>query len=809
MVDVSHIVLAHDGSEQRFEVDALPLSIGARAIDEIRIPVADTSSAVASIGSLDGSAFIQSAKSTESVLINGEPLSGSRRIEDGDAIRIAGVEIACSISGDTLRLDWSRSPAAAVSNAESGNRTARGNSPDVIPPTPFRPSGVGPATTARKRVRPAVVVTWGIGIFLLVLLWFSFTAVSVRLVVDPAPDEIDLPTALFGFHIGERYLLRPGSHEVVVEKEGYQPLEATIEITRAPNQRISLTLTKLPGIVTLISRPVGGAVIAVDGEEVGITPIEALPIPPGAHHLSFRAPRHLPATLEIEIEGAGKEQAFEIELIPAWAPISLASDPTRASVWIDGVEVGETPGRFELDAGTRVVELRLEGHNTWKREIEVISDQPQTLASIALTRADARLHIDSVPSDAQIVVDNASPGRTPMDLSLASEEIHEISLFKIGHELAMRTIELEPGEQRNLAIKLKPRIGIIDLIAHPAGATLSVDGNPAGDASQKLQLLASPHTLVIRKQGFQDQRVTVTPRPGFPQRIEIRLEKLGEPAQSGAKETVTAIGQELVLVNPGTFAMGSRRGEPGRRPNETERHVQLTRAFYIGAKEVTNRDFRQFSPGHAPAAFAGFELNGDDQPASQIAWQDAVRFCNWLSRKEGLPPAYEERGGDFALIEPVGTGYRLPTEAEWAWAARFAAGASNHRFPWGDQTVPPPGSGNYADASAAGIVSSALLSYRDGFPVSAPVGAHAANELGLYDVGGNVAEWVHDRYRIYSNSSAAAPAKDPTGPQTGGLRVIRGSSWKHAGETQLRLSYRDYGKEAKEDIGFRIARYQK
>jgi formylglycine-generating enzyme required for sulfatase activity len=314
---------------------------------------------------------------------------------------------------------------------------------------------------------------------------------------------------------------------------------------------------------------------------------------------------------------------------------------------------------------------------------------------------------------------------------------------------------------------------------------------------------------VIQKEGFQDQRVTVTPRPGFPQRIEVRLEKLGEPAQSGAKETVTAIGQELVLVNPGTFAMGSRRGEPGRRPNETERHVQLTRAFYIGAKEVTNRDFRQFSPGHAPAAFSGFELNGDEQPASRITWQDAVRFCNWLSRKEGLPPAYEERGGDFALIEPVGTGYRLPTEAEWAWAARFAAGASNHRFPWGDQTEPPPGSGNYADASAAGIVSSALLSYRDGFPVSAPVGAHAANELGLYDVGGNVAEWIHDRYRIYSNSSKAAPAKDPTGPQTGGLRVIRGSSWKHAGETQLRLSYRDYGKEAKEDIGFRIARYQK
>jgi formylglycine-generating enzyme required for sulfatase activity len=261
------------------------------------------------------------------------------------------------------------------------------------------------------------------------------------------------------------------------------------------------------------------------------------------------------------------------------------------------------------------------------------------------------------------------------------------------------------------------------------------------------------------------------------------------------------------LVQPGTFVMGSRRGEPSRRPNETERRVILTRAFYISAQEVSNRDFRLFLSGHAPAPFAGFELASDEQPAARVSWRDAVAFCNWLSVKEGLPPAYEERRGTFVLIESVGIGYRLPTEAEWAWAARFAAGASNHRFPWGDGADPPPGSGNYADASAAGIVSSALLSYRDGFPVAAPLGANGSNALGLFDVGGNVAEWVHDRYRIYSASRSEIPVEDPVGPKTGGLRVIRGSSWKHADKTPLRLAFRDYGKEGREDVGFRIARY--
>ena len=801
MVDVSRVLLSHDGSEQSLGAEALPISIGGRATDEIRVSVDDGSSGIASIGVLDGRAFIQTAKSQDPVHVNGELLTGSRRIADGDVIRAATTDIVCSLRGETLRLEWSSGATASAEDV--------GSSPDVIAPTPFRPSGVDPETTASRRTRPRVVATWAIGIFLVVLLWFSFTAVSVQLVIDPVPDEIDLPTSMFDFHIGERYLLRPGSHEVVAEKLGYQRLEATIEVTIAPNQQIALTLTKLPGVVQVESRPVDGAFVSVDGEEVGVTPIEGLPVPAGLHSLTVRAPRHLPATLEIEIEGAGKEQSFDVDLVPAWAPISIDSEPTHASVWVDGVELGETAGTFELDAGTRVVELRLAGHNPWIRQIEVVADEPQSLATIALAKANAQLHIESTPSGAQIVVDSASPGRTPLDLSLASEVIHEISLFKSGHELASRIIELEPGEQRKLHIELEPRIGVIELITVPAGATLVIDGKPSGTSNQKLRLLSSPHALVIRKEGYKEKRVTVTPRPDFPQRIEIELEPIGEPTKSGPRDVATALGQKLVLVPPGTFTMGSRRGEPARRPNETRRLVELTRAFYIGAREVTNGEFRKFSPAHVPEPSSGFELAGDEQPVTQVTWRDAVRFCNWLSQREGLPPAYEERGGAFALSEPVGIGYRLPTEAEWAWAARFAAGAANHRFPWGDEPDPPPGSGNYADASAAGIISSALLSYRDGFPVTSPVGASGANELGLFDVGGNVAEWTHDRYRIYPESHSTTPVKDPMGPETGGLRSIRGSSWKHAAETQLRLAYRDYGKEGREDVGFRVARYQK
>ena len=98
-----------------------------------------------------------------------------------------------------------------------------------------------------------------------------------------------------------------------------------------------------------------------------------------------------------------------------------------------------------------------------------------------------------------------------------------------------------------------------------------------------------------------------------------------------------------------------------------------------------------------------------------------------------------------------------------------------------------------------------MLNYDDGYTSSAPVGSFKANSLGLYDGGGNVAEWVNDYYTV-PTPGLKEPLIDPTGPERGTSRVIRGSSWKHAGMTELRLSYRDYGEEARNDVGFRIVR---
>ena len=153
---------------------------------------------------------------------------------------------------------------------------------------------------------------------------------------------------------------------------------------------------------------------------------------------------------------------------------------------------------------------------------------------------------------------------------------------------------------------------------------------------------------------------------------------------------------------------------------------------------------------------------------------------------------------------PESLGYRLPSEAEWAWAARHVEGedALLH-FPWGEKLPPRNRQGNYADRSAQHLVGRIIFGYNDNHIVAAPVGTFDPNSKGIYDLGGNVSEWTHDFYHIPDPNSTI----DPLGPSDGEYHVIRGSSWKHGTITELRLSFRDYGSEGRDDVGFRLARY--
>ena len=258
-------------------------------------------------------------------------------------------------------------------------------------------------------------------------------------------------------------------------------------------------------------------------------------------------------------------------------------------------------------------------------------------------------------------------------------------------------------------------------------------------------------------------------------------------ARGTSNSVTTSQGQPMRRIDPGSFTMGSSRREQGRRANEILGPVVISAPFFIGAREVSNREFNKFRKNHVSGEGIHPSLAGDLNPVVNVSWADAVEDGNWLSSQEGLTPAYVKKFEQWQAVDPVPNGYRLPTEAEWVWAIRFQGRSSAQTFAWGSRMPPRKDSGNYADQAAVELVPSILPGYNDGFASTSPVGNFPANALGIHDGGGNVAVGVHDYYSVPTPGQVGA-ITDPKGPPRGANRVIRGSSWRHSGVTELRLS---------------------
>jgi formylglycine-generating enzyme required for sulfatase activity len=354
-------------------------------------------------------------------------------------------------------------------------------------------------------------------------------------------------------------------------------------------------------------------------------------------------------------------------------------------------------------------------------------------------------------------------------------------------------------------VALSAEVGQVRLEVQPQDAVLSIEGRILGAANGRHQLPAAPTLLEIKRDGFEPAQLWVTPRPGFEQTLAVKLRAAGAPAPVALAERIAAPdGTAMVLVRPGSFTMGASRRDPGQRANETLREVHLSRPYYLGATEVTNAQFRRFRPNHQSGKYGTVGLDDPAHPVVNVRWEDAAGYCNSLNDAAQLPASYGTAAGGLAPVLPLRHGFRLPTEAEWEWAARRAAVPKPSRFPWGDAMPPPPGSGNFADRSVAGLLADTLRDYSDGYAGTAPVGRFPPGPAGLFDLAGNAAEWVHD---YYDARMTTTPEQDPTGPAAGKHHVIRGSSWMQASVSALRWTYRDYGTEPRPDVGFRCARY--
>ena len=652
-----------------------------------------------------------------------------------------------------------------------------------------------------------MVLFFCLALFVLLML-FLLSARSLMIeVAAQAPGHVSVSGLALPF--GKRYLLRPGEYDIRVTAEGYHPLATTVTVDQRDSQSIEVQLQALPGLLSVSSEPAGASVI-IDGDTVGKTPLQDLPLTEGEHQLRLEEARHLPMEQTLLITGRSVRQQLQLKMAPAWAEVTLDSVPSGANILLDGEPAGHTPATLEILQGERQLILQLQTYADWQQTLQVNASENLDLGMVTLQPAAGELTLSSLPSSANVTLDGEFQGQTPLTLALSPDRAHRLEVFKPGYKRYSSSVELPAAGSDQQTVTLQAELGEVRFSVSPANAVLRINGKRARNSNQTVLLPAVAHTLEVSLDGYATVRRTVTPRPGLAQRVEVRLQTQQAVKLASIKpEVTTALGQTLLLFKPGesamaNFTMGASRREPGRRANEVLHPVALRRMFYLQTTEVTNAQFRQFQPSHNSGRVEGNSLNQKHQPAVQVSWQQAAAFCNWLSAKEGLPPFYAQKNGIVTGYDASSSGYRLPSEAEWAWAAR-ASGQTLLRFPWGDTFPPTQVVGNYADTSSAYVTGSTLSNYADGHVVSAPVASFGTNQHGLYDMGSNTSEWVNDVYRIPSANGKTQT--DPLGSQTGDNYVIRGANWGQSKLKELRLSYRDYGQAGRDDVGFRLARY--
>jgi formylglycine-generating enzyme required for sulfatase activity len=233
-----------------------------------------------------------------------------------------------------------------------------------------------------------------------------------------------------------------------------------------------------------------------------------------------------------------------------------------------------------------------------------------------------------------------------------------------------------------------------------------------------------------------------------------------------------------VRIGGGTFIMGSPLSEAGRDTDEVQHQVTVS-SFYMAQYEVTQQEYEEVM-GVNPSNVKGQRL-----PVESVTWFDAVEYCNRLSQREGLTPAYTINGsGDSRTVtwNRSADGYRLPTEAEWEYACRAG-------------TTTPYSSGSSPDTAAWYSANSGRTSH--------PVGEKTANPWNLHDIHGNVWEWCWDWYGPYPSGSQT----DPTGASSGSSRVRRGGGWSIAAQF-VRSAFRRSNPPSfrYRTLGFRLVR---
>ena len=517
--------------------------------------------------------------------------------------------------------------------------------------------------------------------------------------------------------------------------------------------------------------------------------------PPGKYHLEATN-RYYESASETLILARAEQVDAKLILQSVEGSISINSAPQGIDVSIDGVSKGKTPLTIVAKGGEYQVVLLSDEYKTIQDSVDVLTKFLHPTRNYQLLARPGVLNISAKPEGGLLLINNVEYALGSIELP--ANKSHKIEYKKAGHSSFIKTITLDKRKPVNIQVVLEPLYGQV-VVNTNVPALVSINGSSTERAPLSKRLLAVENKLEVSADGYRTIKQTFTPRPNKSMSIDITLVTEFEARRREGKPLfVNTLGIMMQKFRANAFTLGSPANETGRRRNEHEVEVDFSRPFWVSETEITQSQFTAFLG-------AGQSVKSN-LPVTGVSWLEAAQYTNWLSEKEGLPVFYRFQNGRFAGVNASSNGYRLPTEAEWEWLAKKSRRAVSTLYVWGNQEKLRDNLGNFADKTMNGKQLIFFDTYSDGKTGVAEVGSFKADRAGLYDLDGNVSEWVHD---YYTNGLPDTSQRHVNylGSPRGESWVIKGGNFETGRLRELRAAYREYSATGKPTVGFRIARY--
>ena len=515
------------------------------------------------------------------------------------------------------------------------------------------------------------------------------------------------------------------------------------------NERTVVNKTLRPafGYINIASSPEQGAKVFVDGEYIGLSPIKTDKLKSGTHTVRVMKDMYKMKEQSFTVTD-GQTTNATLNMSANFVNVTINTD-SQSDIYVDEEYKGKGRWTGRLSDGEHIVEARKAKHRASSKAVELVLGETKTITLEAPKPIYGSLEINTSPMNANIYIDGKHYGETPNYINEIIIGSHELKLTKQGCSEIKKAITIKEGE--TLSVNEKLQTGKeISITTDKSGDKIYVDGNYVGISPITSTLAYGTHTIKAERNGKTVSK-NINVVQGGDSSVKLTF--------GNQTFTVNGVSFTMIAVEGGTFPMGAT-SEQGSDADSDEKpvHSVTLSDYYIGETEVTQELWTAVMENN-PSCYSG----NPKRPVERVAWNDCQEFVKKLNQL-------------------TGKNFRLPTEAEWEYAARGGKKSKGYKY-----------SGSNTIDDVAWYTSNSSSTH--------DVKTKQANELGIYDMSGNVYEWCQDRYGSYSSSSQT----NPTGPSSGSYRVNRGGSWSGSARG-CRVSYRGYNYPGSSfnDLGLRL-----